>query len=331
MKKIALLITGLVMGLTVVKAQDTLIYENFNDTTPIPMEFSYPAATTADTNWYNWDADQLVDANSRPVEWFWTYPPTVSDSAAHLSCFASSSWFSTPGVAANWLITPAIQITDTSAEVSWLSAPFQTPLYLDGYTVLVSTTDNELTSFTDTLFEAAEYVSWSQADSTFASFTFAPASGSFVHGMDGTFIEYNGDSARFNGMLRQFTVSLAAYDDQMIYIAWVHDADDDNLIYIDDLLVTETTDPTFSIEELPDFAGQVYPNPATDFINVKFDIMQYHNAQLQITNSSGQIVMTRPLTEEYTQINLANISSGVYFVKMFADEGSLVKKIVVTK
>ncbi len=347
MKKIALLLTGLFVGFSAANAQDTLVYENFNDTIPIPNNFgNYPNAILNDTMWTNWDEDGIADGSTngdRPGEWWWTYPYTIADSTAHSSCFASSSWTNDAATpVANWLISNSIQITDgASAMVSWLSAPYQTPYYCDGYVVLVSTTTNDLDQFTDTLFVAAEYVSGAATGgNNFANYTFSPG---FVHGLDGNYMEFNpdfdnnpadtttADRARMTGLLQPFSASLAAYDNMKIYIAWKHNAHDDNLLIIDDLLVTETTDPTFSIESLPEVAGQVYPNPATDYVNVKFDIEQYHNAHVQLVNSNGQVVYTSALTTANSRIDLQNIAAGVYFVKITSDEGNMVKKLVVNK
>jgi hypothetical protein len=50
-----------------------------------------------------------------------------------------------------------------------------------------------------------------------------------------------------------------------------------------------------------------------------------------MVNSSGQIMYTSVLTTQNHRIDLANISSGVYFVKIVADEGSMVRKVVVNK
>jgi hypothetical protein len=347
MRKIALLVMGLSIGYTAAIAQDTLIFEDFNDTIPIPNNFgNYPNAIVGDTMWTNWDEDALGDGSgaNRPGEWFWTFPISDADSATYSSCFGSNSWTNdatTP--VANWLISKSIQITDgASAVVSWMSAPRQTPYYNDGYVVLVSTGSNDLIEFTDTLFVASEYTSGpASGGGNYANYTFAP--GGFVHGMDGTFIEFSNDgdnnpsdttaedSARYNGLLRTFTASLAAYDDMQIYIAWKHTSHDDNIIFLDNLLVTENTDPTFSIETLPEFAGQVYPNPATDYVNVKFDTEKYHNAQVQMVNSSGQVIYSSVLASQNNRIDLQNVAAGVYFVKIMADEGNMVKKVVVNK
>ncbi len=75
----------------------------------------------------------------------------------------------------------------------------------------------------------------------------------------------------------------------------------------------------------------VYPNPATNFVNVSFDPTQYHNANVQMLTASGQVVYSSVLTTQNHQIDVQNIAAGVYFVKIMADEGSIVKEVVVSK
>lgn len=66
----------------------------------------------------------------------------------------SNSWYSSPAAADDWLITPQITITDAATALLW-EAQAVDPNFADGYEVRVSTTDNEIASFTDVIFEIA--------------------------------------------------------------------------------------------------------------------------------------------------------------------------------
>ena len=353
MRKKVLLVIGLFISFSIAKAQDTLVFEDFNDTILVcsPNFFpAYPLAIVGDTNWTNYDEDQLPDASpgGRPGEWYGlAYAGTITDSIAHGTCFISNSWTNASATPiANWMITPSIFITDSvTAQVSWLSTPYQTPMYLDGYVVLVSTTNNDLPSFTDTLFIAAEYDdeggTYPEYCGDFTPYNFIPA-GEFVHGLDATYIEVNpdfdmnaadttcADSSRFNGLSRPFSVSLSQYYGMNIYIAWKHNSHDDNILAIDDLCVSENS-TSLVVENLPDLAGSIYPNPATDFVNVQFDIGKYHHAHLQMVNNSGQVMYSSVLSTFNHRIDLTNIAAGIYFVKIMTDEGNMVRKVVVNK
>src|SRR5258705_6591756 len=137
-----------------VAQNDTLLWEPF-DVDPVGnpnINFQnqvQPSGTiTNDPNWYNWDNDGLPDQSpqaNRPGEWFWQ-SGGFADVDTLDGCMASNSWTLSPIPVENFLITPALQIIDANAVAHWLSATFQTPRYLDGYEVRVSTTNNDINS-----------------------------------------------------------------------------------------------------------------------------------------------------------------------------------------
>jgi hypothetical protein len=312
MKHLLTCIAFTAISMSVMAQNDTLLFENFD----VDNTANYSLINNGnDTVWVNYDLDALPDANGRPQNWFWSSGAfaTVDSTDA---CLFSSSWLSVlpPQVNRNWLITPPIEIVDANAVLTWYAAPRQTPLYVDGYTVLVSTTTNYEADFTDTLFQAAQYLSGSGND--WAAYTFSPG---FVHGLDGTFIEYDGDSSRFVGVLRSFSASLAQFSGQTIYIAFLHDADDDNLIAVDDILVTGTL---VGLAESPEqYQMTVFPNPATDRIELSYqlqvtshviaDIYDVKGAKVLSLNRGIQIAGAQKLA-----IDVRSLPAGTYNVAL---------------
>jgi hypothetical protein len=65
----------------------------------------------------------------------------------------------------------------------------------------------------------------------------------------------------------------------------------------------------------------IYPNPATDNINLSFE--QSHNKamQLSIYNTAGQLVLSKPLNAygDTYRVNIEFLQSGVYFVRLLSD------------
>lgn len=59
----------------------------------------------------------------------------------------------------------------------------------------------------------------------------------------------------------------------------------------------------------------VYPNPATSFVNVNLP----ENAELRIVNLSGQLVNYVQNTATTERIDLSNLANGVYFVQVLHD------------
>jgi len=304
---------------------DTLLYENFDVD---PTATYVPFNSGNDLTWVNFDADALSDANGRPQEWFWS-EAGFADVDSLDGCLFSSSWLTgfLPGNR-NWLMTPPIQIVDASAQLSWKSAPRQTPLYVDGYSVLISTTDNIESSFTNVAFQAGQYLTGS--GSNFSGYTFSPG---FVHGQDGTYIQFDAsaDSSRLIGEQRPFSVSLAQYAGQTIYIAFLHDADDDNLISLDDILITGTLTSLNDIDDK--LTLQVYPNPATDNIELSYHLDKSTQVYADIFDSKGSKVksVTRGLQIAGAQkmaIDVADLSSGLYNVVLYMNNRNIETKFV---
>lgn len=317
-------------------AQDTLIFENFEN--GAPDNFSLNPPTGAETFWINFDGDGLPDGSgqSRPGEWAAGLGYDITDTNNTVA--VSNSWTNdatTP--IANWIMTPPITITDASFTLYWKSAPYQTPLYMDGYKVLVSKTSNMETSFTDTLAVYAEYVSRIDPlpDSTYASYTF---SSGFVFGLDGdtNYAYYNNDSMRFRGILRPDSVSLAAYAGQTIYIGFVSDTHDDNLLFLDDIMVYSPTADAIKENTSNAFNMQVFPNPANQTTRVNYSVDQYSRVVISILDMEGKLVKKFDKGQlmtgnHFADLDLSNVPQGNYFVQINSNSKTQASKLTVTK
>jgi len=73
----------------------------------------------------------------------------------------------------------------------------------------------------------------------------------------------------------------------------------------------------------------VYPNPATENVNVKSD---YTISQIEVLNYIGQTVYNKTdVKAKMTKIDVAHFQTGVYFVKVTTEQGVRTVKITVTK
>ncbi|MGA9636891.1 glycosyl hydrolase family 8 [Flavobacterium sp.] len=68
----------------------------------------------------------------------------------------------------------------------------------------------------------------------------------------------------------------------------------------------------------------IYPNPGHDTITVSAP----ENALLSIISTQGIVIFEQKTITEITQINLANQSSGIYFVRITAYGKSIIKKVI---
>lgn len=347
MKKIYTLLSVLLFAGSVnVKAQDTLLYEGFQfvmDSYLISVT-SPPVGTNTDSMWYNYDADQLADGaggtNARPDDWWQIL--AFADSNLYIQgttdtniVMGANSWFSSPGQADNWLITSNVQLGDHDT-LFWKAAPRQTPRYVDGYEVRLSTTTNSDLAFTNLLFTAAEMtaISGTSADSTFSGYTFSTPG--FVHGLDGTYTEFDNDSARLIGILKPFSMPLDAYANQNVFIAFHHTSFDDNLISIDDIMIRGTaSNPIAGIKENKfDLNLNVFPNPAGDNAQLNFQLTAETEVTINVNDVTGKLVYSENKGSlahgrHFATINTAALANGFYTIAVQTKNGTSTTKLIV--
>lgn len=334
MKKLLLNLSLLLLAGQIASAQDTLLTEKFE--TGGPDNFSLNPPTGAEAFWINFDGDGLPDGSGggRPLEWFAGLGYDLNDTNNTVA--VSNSWTNDASTAIqNWIISPPITVGDGSYTLYWKSASYQTPLYLDGYKVLVSTTNNLETSFTDTLAKFAEYESRLNPlpDSSFNNYTFSEG---FVHGADGQYVLYTGDSARFRGLLRPDSVSLAAYAGQTIYIGFVADSHDDNLLFLDDILVYSPTANAINENKAQNFNMEVFPNPTSKSSRVNFYVDRFSPVVISLIDMEGKVVKTIDRGQlmtgnHFADIDLTNIPQGNYFVQISSNYKTEASKLSVVK
>lgn len=331
---------------------DTLLYENFNTIfDAVPTDFGEADGVTAvpsgsDTIWVNLDADGIaVGGNSPSQLWYWDSLDFWGD---NLGVMKSQSWlagFSPDN--RNWLILPALQIVDATANLSWAAAPYQGPRYMDGYTILVSTTDNDATvaphPFVDTIFHAAEMETITGSSSSLLIGDYGFSSG-YIHAnsyTDSIYFIYPGQDTvdftaaeSFNlGLLEPHTVSLAAYAGETIYIAFLHDSEDDNLLEIDDILVTGTL-PVVNTKKISEELGiAIFPNPTRDYINLNYEVLENTEISAQIYDMQGRLMqvynnLSSNAGEHQHRLNVSNFAAGNYTIVITAEGQRLSKMFV---
>jgi hypothetical protein len=352
MKQLFYTITFLLISQTVFCQNDTLLHENFSMPfdmiqTDLGQSDNVSYTPTSNSNkWVNYDADGIAVGGNAPSQlWYWDSLDFHGD---NLGVLKSQSWlvgFSPDN--RNWLVLPALVIVDGTAELSWKSAPYQGPRYMDGYTVLVSTTTNDVTAmdspFTDVLFQAAEM------DSIIGSSTsLMPAdyefSAGYIHAngfTDSTYFISPGEDSTlaatevFNlGLLEPHSLSLSAYVGDTIYIAFLHDSEDDNLIEIDDILVTGTFAPVNTNKINETIGLQVFPNPTSDFINLTYNVVENTSISASIYDVQGRLVqvqnnLSSQAGEQQYRFNVGNFATGNYTLVLEAEGQRLTKKFVV--
>jgi uncharacterized repeat protein (TIGR03803 family) len=69
---------------------------------------------------------------------------------------------------------------------------------------------------------------------------------------------------------------------------------------------------------------KLFPNPASNCLNIEED----NQSEIEILNIEGQIIKTLKALENYTSIDISDLSKGMYFVKIITEKGTEVKKFI---
>lgn len=327
---------------------DTLLYQNFNEPFDDQADESDGVAGFAlgsDTIWVNLDADGLADADpaNRGQNWYQDLDGWYERDSAQGGVMLSSSWLDgfLPGNR-NWLILPPISLAATgneNATLSWKSAPFQGPRYMDGYSVRISTTSNDPLAtpdpFTDVVFEAAQMVT---TGTGYDVSTFGLSSG-YVHANSYTdtnyaYLDTTDQTTQFyRGLLEPHTVDLSAYAGQTIYIAIVHDADDDNLLALDDIMVMGKTFAVNTNKIELSAEVNIFPNPVTTTLNLNYNVERAGDVTATIYNVQGQVVreftgLSSTAGQYNHELEVSDLATGSYQLVISQNEQRLTKRFV---
>ena len=71
----------------------------------------------------------------------------------------------------------------------------------------------------------------------------------------------------------------------------------------------------------------VYPNPTSSLVNIFID--NFENANIQIININGQVVLDKNVNSQNTLLNVENYNKGIYIVKINSTTGVTTQKLVV--
>jgi hypothetical protein len=144
---------------------------------------------------------------------------------------SSTSFFNPQGIASRWMITPALSVGSYGNFIEW-NARSQDASFPDDYLILVSTTDNLLASFTDTIgYIMEENVDWTT---------------------------------------RMVNLSEKGFTNQTLFIAFVNVSVDGYKLYVDDIHVWKE-DPASIQEIAKENSIKVFPNPAREVVNIESD------------------------------------------------------------
>ncbi len=236
----------------------------------------------------------LIDADGDGLQWgdiFQVTNGAVPPVAATPVSLISRSWQQVALTPDNWAITPAIVIPagEGAVNLTWKAQAAAAAWSLEKYGVYVAT------SATPADLQAST-VKWV---------------GVHEGGAAGTIINK--------------TLDLSSFAGQTVYVAFRHfDCTDQDFLSIDDVTVTRT----LSTENFFKTNFAVYPNPATSVLNITSSNNAAINAA-SITDINGRTVKTVSMNAvSEAQINISDLTAGVYFLNVTSDAGTGTSKIV---
>jgi hypothetical protein len=72
----------------------------------------------------------------------------------------------------------------------------------------------------------------------------------------------------------------------------------------------------------------IYPNPSHSSITIKLLNQQSTNISLTISNTNGQQLITQPITKPQAEIDISDLPTGIYIVKVWNDKEVMVQKVI---
>ena len=90
--------------------------------------------------------------------------------------------------------------------------------------------------------------------------------------------------------------------------------------------VIKTINSSSGLETLDNANVIVYPNPAKDQLTIAAGMKM---DRIEFVTVTGQTMFTQIVNNNTTNIQLSGVSSGIYFVKIYAESGIVVKQVIV--
>ncbi|MFN7014007.1 MAG: T9SS type A sorting domain-containing protein, partial [Bacteroidia bacterium] len=310
---------GLVKETPVSRSTDTLMYipfpsifitTNDNDFDVIfeDLDFLTPNNSGAPMDWgLYYSLDASVNGSNQPTadNFYHPWENPATDSAFFIG---ATSWFNPPGQANNWVILGPITLGQSNV-VKWYDRT--NPAYRDGYKVhVILASDTSATGPTGLDF------------TTPAIFTKTDAYPSPTYSTDTTW--------------QPRTANIpASYDGERVMIAFNHNANDMDVLYLDEFVIAAAPASVNKVE----FEGvklNAFPNPASNVVTFSYALATESNVTINITDITGKIVAsinegTKSNGSYSTQFNTAALSAGTYFYSVVTNNGTATKKLVITK
>lgn len=264
----SVLFVGTAIGLS---GQSVLLNESFDSGIPptweiIDQDGNTPVESVFDTAWVT-----LEDFGSS------------GDSVA-----ASTSYYTPAGTAEDYLITPALPLGGFGNILTWEAKSIDAS-YPESYVVLLSSTDQNTSSFTDTILDVDQETSYWQS--------------------------------------YKINLEDLGYVNQTVYLAFVNNTNDGYGMMLNNIKLT--ANDASDIKGVENSYLKVYPNPVKTsewlyLSNLGKDVFN----KVELHHMNGQHVASLKVTKDNT-VRVPEITPGAYFITIETAQKIINKKIII--
>jgi hypothetical protein len=121
-----------------------------------------------------------------------------------------------------------------------------------------------------------------------------------------------------------YDISSFAGADSLFLAFRHHNCTDMNFIALDDISVTNS----LSIKKIDSFITSVYPNPASEVLNIQLNTTA---TSVSILGLDGKVISTEKVNSTTVAVNVANLVSGMYLYEVTSANGEVVRNSFVKK
>lgn len=307
---------------------DTLLIENFEH--DFDVEIKAPSGN--DQTWILYDADGFPEKCVQQEDTYGFYASFDWGKDMNNAVLTSCSFTPENGGNCgsrkneNWLILPPQFIAAENVELGWKSAPFIGPMWMDGYKVLVSRTNNLPESFTDTLFIAASTLNSPEpplptpAGLNPSNYTFSEG---YIHAnsfQDANYYQLRSIQGLnvYQGFLEPHTIDLSNYADELIYIAFLHDSYCNFAIQLDDIYLRKASPSNTHRQYSAIQSAHVFPNPITERAFLEVSLREKAALQVRIMDNKGRHIKSieigqKPSGKYRIEVDCMDLVNGMYY------------------
>jgi hypothetical protein len=96
-------------------------------------------------------------------------------------------------------------------------------------------------------------------------------------------------------------------------------------------MITEFKESSTGIGALASqISFEIYPNPATDELNLNFDMVDISpDTRVELVNSTGGVVLEMKIVQKQTKLDIQNIQPGIYVLKIFRNGDYNFRKVII--